>query len=293
MTNIHPLAVVSDDAELGVNVSIGPFAVIEAGVTLHDDCQIASHVVVKSGTTLGVNCQVAEGAVLGGRPQHMQAGNEVGRVEIGDHNVIREYVTIHRALKPDEVTHVGDRNLLMANSHIGHDSDLGDDIIVANNVMIAGHVVVDDRVYLGGAAGIHQFCRVGQYAMVGGQAHISQDVPPYVMLDGITTKVVGLNRVGLRRGGFSKLELAELKAAYRILYREGLTWDDTLARLAGEFPTGPAAEFHEFLAASERGVVQERRTPRAATVQFPTADPGTGNAGQEARTVSQETRKAG
>jgi UDP-N-acetylglucosamine acyltransferase len=268
---------------------------VEAGVTLEDDCQISSHVVIKSGTSLGINCQVSEGAVLGGRPQHMQAGNEVGRVEIGDHNVIREYVTIHRALEPVDVTHVGDRNLFMANSHVGHDCDLGDDIIVANNVMLAGHVVVDDHVYLGGAAGIHQFCRIGQYAMVGGQSHVSQDVPPFVMLDGISTKIVGLNRVGLRRSGFSRADLADLKVAYRIVYRDGLTWNETLDRLAGEFTSGPAAEFHEFLVNSERGVVQERRTPRAATVRFPTAD-GQRVADQPSAvqpTIDQETRKAG
>ena len=285
MTNIHETAVVSGDARLGVNVSIGPFSVIEAGVTLHDDCQIASHVVIKSGTTLGINCLVSEGAVLGGRPQHTRAGNEVGRLEIGDHNVIREYVTIHRALDPTAITHVGDHNLFMANSHVGHDSDLGDHIIVTNNVMIAGHVVVDDYAYLGGAAGIHQFCRIGQYAMVGGQAHVSQDVPPFVMLDGVTTKVVGLNRVGLRRSGISPADLADLKAAYRLIYRAGLTWAETLARLASEFPSGPAAEFHEFLVSSERGLVQERRTPHVTTVRFPTV--------RSQPAVEQETRKAG
>ncbi len=268
-----------------MNVSIGPFSVIEPGVTLEDDCQIAAHVVIKSGTSLGVNCEVAEGAVLGGRPQHLQAGNEVGRLDIGDHNVIREYVTVHRALEPASVTRIGDHNLLMVNSHVGHDSDLGDHIILANNVMIAGHVVIDDWVYLAGAAGIHQFCRIGQYSMVGGQAHVSQDVPPFVMLDGITTKIVGLNRVGLRRSGFSPSELSDLKAAYRVVYREGLTWNETLAKLGSQFPDGPASEFYEFLATSERGIVQERRTPRAATVRFPTI-------GMQPA-VYQETRKAG
>jgi UDP-N-acetylglucosamine acyltransferase len=285
VTHIHETAVVSHDARLGVNVSIGPFAVIEPGVALDDDCQIAAHVVIKFGTSLGVNCEVAEGAVLGGRPQHLQAGNEVGRVEIGDHNVLREYVTVHRALEPASVTHIGHHNLLMANSHVGHDCDLGDHIILANNVMIAGHVVIDDRVYLAGAAGIHQFCRIGQYSMIGGQAHVSQDVPPFVMLDGITTKIVGLNRVGLQRSGFSPAELADLKAAYRVVYREGLTWNETLAKLGNRFPEGPAAEFCEFLASSERGIVQKRRTPRAATIRFPV---------NEVEPASdQETRKAG
>ncbi|MDP6060789.1 MAG: acyl-ACP--UDP-N-acetylglucosamine O-acyltransferase [Pirellulaceae bacterium] len=285
MTRVHETAVVSPDARLGENVSIGAFSVIEAGTTLDDDCQIASHVVIKSGTSLGVNCEVAEGAVLGGRPQHLQAGNEVGRVDIGDHNVIREYVTIHRALEPASVTQIGQHNLLMANSHVGHDCDLGDHIIVANNVMIAGHVVVDDCVYIAGAAGIHQFCRTGQYAMVGGQAHVAQDVPPFVMLDGITTKIVGLNQVGLRRSGFSPADLSDLKAAYRVVYREGLTWNETLAKLGSQFPDGPASEFYEFLVSSQRGVVQERRTPRAATVRFPT--------NRIQRAVDLETRKAG
>jgi UDP-N-acetylglucosamine acyltransferase len=285
MTHIHETAVVSPDARLGVNVSIGPFSVIEAGTELDDDCQIASHVVIKSGTSLGINCEVAEGAVLGGRPQHLQAGNEVGRVVVGDHNVIREYVTIHRALEPENVTQIGHHNLFMANSHVGHDSDLGDHIILANNVMIAGHVEVDDCVYLAGAAGIHQFCRIGQYAMIGGQAHVAQDVPPFVMLDGITTRIVGLNRVGLRRSGFSPAELSDLKAAYRVVYREDLTWKETLAKLDRQFPQGPASEFSEFLASSQRGIVQERRKTRATTLRFPTTE------FQPA--VDQETRKAG
>jgi len=285
VAHIHETAVVSCEAKLGVNVTIGAFSVVEAGVTLDDDCQLASHVVIKSGTSLGVNCEVSEGAVLGGRPQHLQAGNEVGRLEIGNHNVIREYVTIHRALQPADATRVGHHNLLMANSHVAHDCNLGDHIIVANNVMLAGHVLVDDRVYLGGAAGIHQFCRIGQYAMVGGQAHVSQDVPPFVMVDGISTKIVGLNRVGLRRSGFSPAELADLKTAYRIVYRAGLTWDETLETLASRFPEGPVAEFHEFLAGSRRGVVQERRAPRTSSVRFA--------ADAAAPTVDQEWRKAG
>jgi UDP-N-acetylglucosamine acyltransferase len=144
--------------------------------------------------------------------------------------------------------------------------------VIVNNVMIAGHVVVQDRVYFGGAAGIHQFARVGQLAMIGGQSHVSQDVAPFVIVDGKSNLICGLNLVGLRRAGFSNDEIRELKAAYRVIYRSGLTWNDTLEVLANTFQEGPAAEFHRFLVESKRGVVQERKTPRGATIQLPIVD---------------------
>ena len=142
----------------------------------------------------------------------------------------------------------------------------------SGNRMIAGHVHVQDRVYFGGAAGIHQFARVGQLAMIGGQSHISQDVPPFVIVDGKSNLVCGLNLVGLRRAGFSNAEIRELKAAYRVIYRSGLTWKDTLEVLANTFQEGPASEFHPFLTTSQRGVVQERKTPRGATIQLPSEE---------------------
>ncbi len=271
MANIHPTAVVCGTAELGRNVSVGPFCVIESGVTVGDDCQLAARVVLKTGTRLGSGNQVGEGAVLGGAPQHLQAGRDLGPLHVGHHNLIRENVTLHRGLKPDQPTCLGDHNLLMVGAHVGHDCQLGNHVILANNVLLGGHVIVSDHVYAGGAAAVHQFCRIGRYAMVGGLARVTQDVPPFVMLDGATGKIVGLNRVGLRRGGFGGDQLAQLKAAYRLIYRSGMKWSDTLAALARDFTHGPAAEFHAFLAASQRGVVPERRTPRAATIPFPPA----------------------
>ena len=157
----------------------------------------------------------------------------------------------------------------MVNAHIAHDCVIGNHTIIVNNVMIAGHVVVQDRVYFGGAAGIHQFARVGRLAMIGGQSHLSKDVPPFVTVDCKSNYVVGVNLVGLRRAGFTADEIREVKAAYRIVYRSGLTWRDALELLANSFPDGPAAEFHTFLAASERGVVQERRAPLEATLPLP------------------------
>jgi len=268
VTEIHPFAVVSPQADLGRDVSLGPFCVVEDGVKIGDRCRLAAHAVVKSGTTLGCDNQVCESAVLGGAPQHLRAGETLGDVRIGDGNTIRESVTIHRGLAEGEMTAVGDQNLLMVNAHVGHDCNVGNHTIIANNVMLAGHVTVGDRAYLSGAVGVHQFCRVGAQTMVGGQARVTQDIPPFVMIDGECTKVVGLNLVGLRRSGFTQDQIIQLKAAYQVIYRSDLAWSDVLARLREEFPDGPVTELARFLSTGERGFVQERRRPRSATVKL-------------------------
>ena len=268
MSRIHPFALVSPEAEIGQNVSIGPYSVIEDGVKIGDGCTLAARVSVKTGTTLGANNDISEGAVLGGRPQHLRAGDQLGELHIGSENTFREYVTIHRGLQPQSHTIVGNNNLLMVNAHIAHDCCVGDQTILANNVMLAGHVSIGDRAYLSGAVGVHQFCRIGQYAMVGGQGHISQDVPPFVTVDGQSSLIAGLNIIGLRRAGFTTEEIQQLKQAYRIIYRGGMTWSETLNRLAETFQRGPATQFHDFLSKGKRGFTQERRVPRSASVAF-------------------------
>jgi UDP-N-acetylglucosamine acyltransferase len=268
VTQIHPSAYVSPTAQIGSNVTIGPFSIVEDGTLVGDNCRLAGHVTIKSGTALGANNEVAEGAVLGGIPQHLRAGSELGTLLIGNGNRIREYVTIHRALSPSNCTKVGDGNMIMVNAHIAHDCCIGNNAIIVNNVMLAGHITVGDGAYFGGAAGVHQFCRVGRLAMIGGQSHVSQDVPPFVMVDGISNHIVGLNLVGMRRAGFGRAEIADLKAAYRVIYRSGLLWSDTLEVLKNTFKEGPAAEFHEFFSTGERGFVQERRTPRGASIKI-------------------------
>jgi UDP-N-acetylglucosamine acyltransferase len=221
---------------VGAGVEIGPFAVIEERVVIGEGCQIAARASIKRGTILGKNNVLHEGAVLGGRPQHLGAPAEVGRLVIGDHNHFREHVTVHVGLTSTDVTTIGNHCLLMINVHIAHDCHLGNNVIMANNSMLAGHVSVGDRAYISGAVGVHQFCRVGAYAMVGGQSHVHQDVPPFVTVDGQTTTVVGLNKVGLRRAGMTREEIDRLKQAYRFIYRSGLPFAEMLAQLAVSIP---------------------------------------------------------
>jgi UDP-N-acetylglucosamine acyltransferase len=211
---------------------------------------------------------VAEGAILGGLPQHQRAIGAPGRLVIGHQNTIREHVTIHRGLTSHDETRLGDENLLMVNAHVAHDCHVGNHVILANNVMLAGHVTVGNRAYVSGAVAVHQYCRIGEYAMVGGQAHIVKDVPPFVTVDGLSSRIVGLNVVGLRRAGFTTEDLVELKAAYRIAFRSGLRWDEMLTRLAAEHPSGHAAQLHRFMAGTSRGCIPERSMPRLASLRL-------------------------
>ncbi|MCC6126363.1 MAG: acyl-ACP--UDP-N-acetylglucosamine O-acyltransferase [Pirellulales bacterium] len=266
--SIHPLAIVSPSAEIGPGAKIGPFCVVEDDVRMGADCILESRAVLKSGTTLGPRNHLFEGAVLGGLPQHVHLPQRPGRVVIGADNVFRENVTVHRALDEQHATSLGDNCLLMVNSHVAHDCHVGNNVILTNNVMIAGHVNVGDRVFMSGASGIHQFCNIGTLAMVGGQAHLVQDVPPYVTVDGLSSLVVGLNLVGLRRAGYDQAKIQQLKAAYRLIYRSGLMWKEILETLRTEFAYGPAALFFEFLSATKRGIVSERRVPPNATLKI-------------------------
>lgn len=241
---------------------------VEGDVVIGEGCRILHHVVIKNGTTLGPGNTVCEGAVLGGLPQHVNVPERPGRLVVGAGNMIRENVTFHRAMTEDTETVVGDNNLFMVNTHVAHDCRVGNHTIFANNSMLAGHVTVGDRAYLSGAAAAHQFCRIGTLAMVGGQAHVNKDVPPFVTLDGLSSYVVGLNTVGLRRAGFSSEDIRQLKLAYRVIYRSGLSWNDTLQKLQEEFREGCAAQFHQFLSTTTRGIMPERRLPPGAVVRL-------------------------
>src|SRR5262245_4030140 len=231
---------------------------------------------------IGCNNEIGEGAVIGGVAQHVHVNDPGGTLTIGSHNRIRENVTIHRGWNNDAATIVGDHNMLMVGSHVAHDCRLGNHCILVNHVLLGGHVQVEDRAYLGGAAAVHQFCRIGRLAMVGGVSKITQDVPPYVMVDGGGgSQVIGLNKVGLRRNGYTHEQVTQLKAAYRVIYREGRRWNEVLAILKADFSAGPAVAFYDFLKSGKRGFVQERRISRKATLRL--VDPGQEDRDESAR----------
>jgi UDP-N-acetylglucosamine acyltransferase len=253
---------------LGANVSIGPFSIVEDHAEIGDDCQLESRVVIKQGVKVGARNHIFEGTVLGGLPQHIRIPEAVGGLEIGTDNILRENITVHRALHAGGTTIIGSHNLLMVGLHVAHDCQVGNHTIFANNVLLAGHVTVGDRAYVSGAVVVHQFCRIGGLTMVGGQARITQDVPPFVTVDGVTGLIVGLNLIGLRRNGFTSGEVTELKAAYRLIYRSGQPWNLMLQQLAEQFKDGPATQFHQFLSQGSRGFIQERRMPPRSTIKL-------------------------
>lgn len=270
--SIHPLAAVSPEARLGTGVKIGAFASVEADVELGDHCVVASGAVVKSGVSAGSDNEFCEHAVVGGAPQHVARPTDIGRVLIGDHNVFREHVTVHRGLKPGCDTVVGSGNYVMAGAHFGHDCVVGNGCIFANGAMLGGHVHVEDKAFVSGAVAVHQFCRIGRLAMVGGHARVTQDIPPYMLVDGQSGCIVGLNVVGLRRSGHTPEDIADLKNAYRTIFRRGLSWQEVLETLRVEFRAGPVLHLRDFLGSGKRGFTQERRAPPNATLRLRVAD---------------------
>lgn len=258
---IHPTAIISSDAKLGTDVEIGPFCIVESDVQIADRCRLVAHVTIRSGVTLGNDCTVCEGAVIGGLPQHTNLQSEPGSVIIGERCILREHVTVHRAMHEGSATHIGNDCLLMVGSHVAHDCQVGNQVILTNGTMLGGHVKIGDRACLGGNVAVHQFCRIGRLSMVGGCTKVVQDVPPFVLTDGATALIVGLNSVGLRRAGFDRQQILDLKAAYRLIYRRGTTFRETVAALEERFTEGVATEFAEFFHGGQRGFVQERRSP--------------------------------
>ncbi len=257
---IHPTAVIDPGASLGENVKVGAFAMIGPGVTLGDGCEIGAHAIIESNARIGNRTRVFSFASVGTAPQDLKFRGEETWVEIGEGCTIREYVTVNRGTVPGGgVTRVGNGVLLMAYCHIAHDCHIGDRVIMANAAMLAGHVDIGTGAIIGGIVGIHQFVRIGSYAIVGAMSGIPLDIPPYV------TAVVargqkgrglfGLNLIGLKRNGFSEETIAELKKAYRILFRSGLTKGEALSR--AETETAPLPEVRhllEFVRTSKRGV---------------------------------------
>ena len=218
---IHPKAEVAAGAKLGAGVRVGPFAVIEEGVEIGEGCSIAAHAVIKRHVRMGARNAVHEHAVIGGVPQDVKfAPDTVSSVEIGDDNIFREGVTIHRGSRPGVATRIGSGCMLMVGAHVGHDCVLGSHVVLVNNAALAGEVTVGDRAFISAGVGVHQFCRVGRVAMIGGLAKVVQDALPFCITDGNPARARGLNLVGLRRAGFKAADIAELKDAYRMLYQK-------------------------------------------------------------------------
>ena len=261
-TTIHPSALVAPGAELDDAVSVGPYAVIGEGVSIGAGTTIGAHCVIDGPTRLGRDNRVFSHACLGGAPQDMKYRGEPTALEIGDRNTIREFCTFNRGTAQDVgVTRVGDDNWIMAYVHIAHDVQVGDRTILANNATLAGHVHIGDWVIVGGLTGVHQFCKIGAHAMTGFQSHVSQDVPPFMMAAGHPLSVSGFNAEGLRRRGFSRERIAQVKQMHRLLYRDGLTLDNAkiaIEALRGQVEGGDAdvQMLLDFLAASTRGVAR-------------------------------------
>ena len=240
---IHPTAVIADDARIHESVEVGPYSVIGTGVEIGAGTKIGPHVVLEGPTTLGRDNQVFQFASIGAQPQDKKYSGEPTRLEIGDRNMIRECVTINRGTAQDlGVTRVGNDNWIMAYAHIAHDCTLGDNIILANNVALAGHCQVGDWAIFGGFSGLHQFCRAGAHCFMGKYAGVSQDVPAYVMVGGYPPAPRGINSEGLKRRGFSAEQIANIRQAYKLLYRSGLKLAEALARIEELAATRPELE---------------------------------------------------
>lgn len=242
MARIHPTAIVEQDCELADDVEVGPYAVIRGGTVIGPRSVIDAHVLVES-TTVGADCRLFFGAAIGGPPQDQHYRGEATRVVIGDRNIIREYVTIHRATGEGNVTRIGDDNMLMAMTHLGHNCRVGNMVTLSTLSGMSGHVIIEDRVIIGGMAGSHQRVQVGQLAMVSGYSKLSADVPPYSLVDGKPARVIGPNLTGLRRAGIEPEARRAVQRAFRIIYRSGRQLSDALDQVAAEFGQFPEVRY--------------------------------------------------
>ena len=262
MATVHATAIVDAAAELAATVTVGPYAVIGAGVRVGEGTTIGAHCVIEGPTTIGRDNRISSHTALGCAPQDKKYAGEPTELVIGDRNTIFQFCTFSRGTVQDGgVTRVGDDNWIMAYVHLAHDVQLGSHTILANNATLAGHVEVGDWVIVGGLTGIHQFCKIGAHAMTGFQSHVSQDVPPFMMVSGNPLGVHGFNVEGLRRRGFSRERIGLVKQMHRLLYRDGLTLEkakESIAALRGTVDGGDAdiAMLLDFIAASTRGLAR-------------------------------------
>lgn len=248
---------VHKNALLGKNISIGNFSTIEDDVIIGDHTQIGNNVTILSGTRIGKNCQIHSNSILGGLPQDLKYDNEYTLLEIGDNNIIREFVTINRGTASKTKTSVGKSNLIMSNAHIGHDCIIGNNCIIGFSVGLAGEVEVEDWANISGLSAVHQFSIIGEHSMISGLSRVVKDVPPYVLAAHDPLQYVGLNLVGLKRRGFDSHKLEEIKAIYRVLFREKKNTKFALELLEKEFEeTIERNKILAFVKHSKRGIIK-------------------------------------
>jgi len=262
MPTIHSTAIVDPRAELADDVEVGAYSVVGANVRIGEGSRIGPHVVIDGHTTIGRHNTIFQFASIGAAPQDKKYRGEPTRLEIGDGNTVREFVTLNCGTAQDRgVTSIGNENWIMAYVHVAHDCVVGSHTIFANSTNLAGHVEIGDWVILGGYTGVHQFCKVGAHAMTGVGTVVLHDIPPFVMTSGNTAEAHGINSEGLRRRGFSNARINAIRRAYRVLYKSGLTLDEAKARLAADAAeagegAGDLGALVEFLQGVTRGIVR-------------------------------------
>ncbi|MEG3754667.1 acyl-ACP--UDP-N-acetylglucosamine O-acyltransferase [Psychromonas arctica] len=256
--NIHPTAIVHENAAIGKNVEVGPYSIIGDNVEIGDDCWIGPHVVIKGSTKMGKGNKIYQFASIGEDCQDLKYKGEVTYLEIGDNNVFRESCTIHRGTTQDEsTTKIGNNNLLMAYVHVGHDCVLADNIIMSNNATLAGHCKIANNVIIGGLSALHQFSRVGEHAMIGGCSAVNKDIPPYFIASGNYAEAQSINSVGLKRHGFSSATIMQIKRAYKTICRQGKTLAEAKAEIAANVEDCPELKtLLDFISDENRGIVR-------------------------------------
>ena len=254
---IHPTAIVDAKAQLGAGTIVGPYCVIAADVTLGPDCWLQHHVTLSGPMRAGARNKFYAYCSIGQQTQDLKYQGEPTYLEIGDENTFREFVTINRSTSSEGKTRVGSCGNFLAYSHIGHDCNVGDGVIFSNNGTLAGHVQVGDYAVMGGLTAVHQFCRIGRFAITGGCSKIVQDVPPFMIADGNPAKIRGINLIGLERKGFPAENLKPIKEAFRLIYRSKLNTGQAIEAMRKELPQNEEIkEIIEFIEKSERGIIR-------------------------------------
>ena len=254
---IAPTARIDPCASIGPDVSIGDYCVIEADVAIGAGCRLEPYVYVKRWTTLGEANEISAGTVLGTDPLDKNFTGERSYLRIGNRNKIREHYTISRGTQPESITEIGDDNYIMTAGHIAHNCKIGNRTVICSCALVAGYVEVEDGAFISGGVVIHQFSRIGELAMIGGNTRVNSDVPPYMLCSDFNAAVKGLNVVGLKRAGFGPADISALKTAYRILFRSRLKLEEALQRIQVECPTTHTRHLIDFIRRSERGVCRE------------------------------------